>query len=126
MLRPQGRRCLPSLASSMPSFQGGGTIRSMESLQAGECAYACDCDGYANDSGVCNYLVRYYSGSVTVVDGVPHAVFPAYFTEGGPCIDPWRPGAQKNKCLMVCTVVFGVRRGCMVQKVRMSCATRTA
>jgi beta-fructofuranosidase len=35
------------------------------------------------------------------VGGVPHAVFPAYFTEGGPCIDPWLPGHGKNKCLMV-------------------------
>ena len=43
----------------------------------------------------------YYSGSVTVVDGVPRAVFPAYFSEGGPCIDPWAPGHSKNKCLMV-------------------------
>ena len=43
----------------------------------------------------------YYSGSVTVVNGLPHAVFPAYFTEGGPCIDPWLPGHKKNMCLMV-------------------------
>jgi hypothetical protein len=27
----------------------------------------------------------YYSGSVTLVNGVPHAVFPAYFIDG-PCI----------------------------------------
>ena len=42
----------------------------------------------------------YYSGSVTIVEGVPHAVFPAYFISG-PCIDPWLPGHEKNKCRMV-------------------------
>ena len=41
----------------------------------------------------------YYSGSVTVVDGVPHAVFPAYFANG-PCIEPWDPNHKANKCVM--------------------------
>ena len=42
----------------------------------------------------------YYSGSVTLVNGVPHAIFPAYFANPGPCIDPWDPGHEKNNCRM--------------------------
>eukprot|EP01043_Picozoa_sp_COSAG02_P010809 COSAG02_NODE_389_length_23251_cov_259.067640_1_plen_733_part_00 len=42
----------------------------------------------------------YYSGSVTIVKGIPHAVFPAYFIDG-PCVDPWLPGHEKNRCQMV-------------------------
>ena len=39
----------------------------------------------------------YYSGSVTIVDGVPTAVFPTYFINGT-CVEPWQKG--HNKCAM--------------------------
>ena len=40
----------------------------------------------------------YYSGSATIVDGVPRIMFAAVFTPG-PCADPW--AGRNNSCSMV-------------------------